>query len=349
MTGPLPQKIRAGFLLFLAAAVPAPMPAGEPAPAFAPLRADIPSPEALLSPKEQEAQLVEALWTRLRDIPPERRPKVGLVLGGGGARGLAHIGVLKVLVKERVPVDLVVGTSVGALIGALYASGIPVEEIERMGQEIGWDKLTDLSTARLMKLLLAEQLLSTERMERYIQARIGDRKFVDLPKTFACVAADLRTGEKIVLREGSVALAVRASATVPGLFRPVPYRHRLLVDGGLVDNVPTDVAKSLGADIIIAVNVPADFSKYNVSSVLTVLTQALYIQGGVISQERLNLADVLITPNVDTVTSLELWKSKECMEAGEAAARDSLLELRRTLIAKFFERWLETFPSERAP
>ncbi len=293
----------------------------------------------------QEDQLTDALWAQFRRLPVERRPRVALVLGGGGARGLAHIGVLKVLTREGVPVDLVVGTSVGALVGALYAAGLPVEEIERMGQEVGWDKISDMTAARVWRLFVSEELLRTEKMEHYIGRYVGNKQFADLGKPFACVATDLKTGEQIVLREGSVALAARASATMPGLFQPVPYRHRLLVDGGIVDNVPTDVAKMLGADVIVCVAVPANFSKYNVSNILMTLTQALYIQGEVISQERLKQADVLIAPKVEDVSAMELWRSQECIAAGEVAARESLPRLRRVLVKKFFERWLET-PAE---
>ncbi|MBI4397425.1 MAG: patatin-like phospholipase family protein [Elusimicrobia bacterium] len=297
---------------------------------------------------EQEVLLTEALWSRLRELPPQKRPRVGLVLGGGGARGLAHIGVLKVLEQEKVPIDLVVGTSVGALVGALYTAGLPTSDIERIGQEIGWDSLTDLSTARLVKLLVTESLLSTERMEEYVGRYIGDKQFADLKTSFACVAADLKTGEQIIIREGSVALAARASATMPGMFQPVHYRHRLLVDGGVVNNVPVDVAKVLGVDIILCVNLPANFSKYNVSNVFMTLTQALYIQGQMISQERLSQADVVITPKVGDVTALELWKSQECIEAGIVAARESIPQIRKTLVKKFFERWVADADGKKA-
>jgi NTE family protein len=289
--------------------------------------------------------LAEALWPHVRDMTPAQRPKIALVLGGGGARGLAHIGVLKVLQKEKIPVDLIVGTSVGALVGALYATGLPLTTIERLGIDIGWSSLTNFSSARLVRLLINEELLSTKKMEDYLHHQIGDKSFADLKIPFACVAVDLKTGERIVMREGSVALAARASATMPGVFRPAPYRHRLLVDGGIVDNVPTEVAKLLGADIILCVNVPANFSKYTVSNVLTTMAQVLYIQGQVISSERLGLADVVITPAVEDVTSLELWKSRQCIEAGEAAARAALPELRRVLVKRLFPAWVKNQPS----
>lgn len=300
-----------------------------------------PSPgPAAQSPSGDETALLDALWGRLRELPPDRRPRVGVVLSGGGARGFAHIGVLNVLQREKVPVDVLVGTSVGALVGALYASGLPPERIANLSAELGWTQLTDLSAARVVRLLVSEQLLSTQNMEKYLETHIGDKKFADLNTQFACVAADLRTGEQIVLREGSVALAARASATMPGLFEAVPYRHRLLVDGGIVDNVPTDVARRMGVDLLICVYTPADFSRHAVSNVLTTLTQAIYIQGQVISEERLNQADMVIRPDVGHVSALELWRSEECVEAGQRAAEALWPELKQKLVTAFFDRWL---------
>jgi NTE family protein len=306
----------------------------------APVRAAAPaSAPTAFSEAEEESLVIDALWARLKVAPSSKRPKVALVLGGGGARGLAHIGVLKVLRREGVPIDMIVGTSVGAMVGALAAADVPPEEIERMTSDVGWDELTNLSNAHLVKLLVSEDLLSTQKMEDYLKSRFGDKTFADLKIPFACVAADLRTGEQIVLREGSVALAARASATMPGVFKPVSYRQRWLVDGGIVDNVPTDVAKTLGADIILCVNVPAELAGNAPGNVLTTLNQALYIQGQVIVQERLALADVLIQPRVSGVNTFDLWKGKECVSAGEDAARRAMPQLKKVLSGKFFAFW----------
>lgn len=289
----------------------------------------------------QDELLVRTLWTRIKTLPVQERGKVGLVLGGGGARGLAHIGVLKVIAEERLPVDLLVGTSVGAIVGSLYASGMPIKELEKLGENVGWNQLSDISTANLVKLLVTYKLLSSKKMEDYLSKHIGNLRFDELPIQFACIAADLKTGERIILREGKLAPAVRASATIPGAFTPVEYRHRLLVDGGIVDNVPTDTAKLLGANIIIAVPIQADFSNYNVSNVLFILNQAIYIQGEVITQEKLNIADAVIKPRVGHVLALDLGKSKTCIEAGTVAARRALPELKRTITRKSFKKYLE--------
>ncbi|MBK8575321.1 MAG: patatin-like phospholipase family protein [Elusimicrobia bacterium] len=293
------------------------------------------------TPSRSPADVVtDAVWLKLRSLPVGQRPRVGLVLSGGGARGLAHIGVLKVFEREGVPVDLVVGTSVGAIVGALYASGVPSAEIEKMASVVGWDQLTDLSSAKVVRLLVSERLLSTQKMETYLKDRIGEKTFADLKTEFACLATDVRTGEGIVLREGSVALAARASATMPGIFEPVPYRHRLLIDGGVVDNVPTSVARRLGADLLICLYVPADLSRHNPSNVLTMLTQALYIQGQVVSEDQVKRADFVIKPEVSEISALELWRSKECMEAGQRAAETAWPDLKRFLAEKFLEKSL---------
>jgi NTE family protein len=245
---------------------------------------------------------------------------------------LAHIGVLKVLNEEKLPVDIIVGSSVGALIGSLYAAGVPMAKIEQIGENVGWNDLTDISDPNLIRLVLTRRLLSTEKIETYLEKNIGKAEFSELKIPFACIATDLNTGERIIMREGSVALAARASSTVPGLFDPVEFRHRYLIDGGLSDNIPTDVAKLMNADFIIAVVVSADFSKNDVSNVFMVLTQSIYIQGKLLDQEKTALADFVIAPKVDDVSAVDLGRSKDCIEAGITAARQAMPQLKQRLI-----------------
>ncbi|MBI3292545.1 MAG: patatin-like phospholipase family protein [Elusimicrobia bacterium] len=281
-----------------------------------------------------EDLLLDQLWSEFQAKSVKERPKIGLVLGGGGARGLAHIGVLKVFQEEGIPVDLVVGTSVGALIGALYSAGVPLWKIEALAQDIGWQHLTDYSRTSLVRLLVAQRLLSSERMEQYIARTIGEKRFDELMIPFACVAADLKTGEKIIFREGPVAPAVRASATIPGVFEPVEYRHRFLVDGGIVDNLPTDVAALLGADIIVVAAVQGDFTQNQPATVLEVIHQAISIQGEQIVRQKLQQADLVIRPQVGSINVTELWRGRECITAGILATRSMLPEIRRLLVLK---------------
>src|SRR5882672_8918960 len=236
--------------------------------------------------------LLNVLWDTYRNLPKKHESKIGVALGGGGARGLAHIGVLKVLEEEDIPVHAMAGTSVGALIGALYAAGVSTTEMEEMSQEIGWSSLTNYSRFSLFRMIVAEQQLSSKNMELYLEKHINGRRFDELKIPFVCAATDLQTGERVVFREGPVALAARASATIPGLFEPVVFRHRYLVDGGLVSNIPTDLVQHMGADVILAVDVTADFSRFQPRNIFATLNQAIYIQSESMSKEELARADV---------------------------------------------------------
>jgi NTE family protein len=280
------------------------------------------------------AAAADVLWDRLRTRPVGERPRVILVLGGGGARGLSHIGVLRVLEQEHIPVDQIVGVSVGALIGALYASGVSVNDIESMAQDIGWKNLTDFSRFRLLKLILTDELMSTSKMEAYLDKRLGGLYFNDLKIPFVCIATDIRTGEKVVFKEGSVAFAARASATIPGLFKPVPYRHRSLVDGGVVDNLPTNLVMVDNDDFVLAILPKVQSEQKEVTTVLKTLVRSVEIQKDTMMLERKKDADFMIEPNVGDVSMVELDRSHECIEAGLLEARSRVLELKKQLIMR---------------
>jgi NTE family protein len=264
---------------------------------------------------------------------------VGLVLGGGGARGLSHIGVLKVLEEERIPIDEIVGVSVGALIGALYAAGIPLSDIEKMAHEVGWDKLTDFSKISFLKLILSDELLSSEKMERYLNKQFGDKYFTDLKIPFTCVATDIRNGERVVFREGPVAIAARASATVPAIFKPVEYRQRLLVDGGLVDNLPTDeVNISQRENSIVVAVIPTATTKIGDSySVFQSFLRSIDIQKDVILDVKKKSADFLIEPLVGDMGIADLNKGLESIESGTLATRLLALDLKKKILRKYYQ------------
>ncbi|MFA5975968.1 MAG: patatin-like phospholipase family protein [Elusimicrobiota bacterium] len=293
---------------------------------------------AARSPVASEDQfLLDALWDGLRTLPHHQKTKVGLALGGGGARGLAHIGVLKVLQEENIPINLIAGTSVGALIGALFASGISTTDMEEMCAEIGWSSLTNYSQLSLFKLLVMEELLSTRNMEVYLRKHIGDQRFDQLKIPFTCSATDLQTGERVVFREGSVAFAARASAAVPGLFEPVLFRHRYLVDGGLVSNIPTDLLTEMGADIIVAVDVTADFSRFQPRNILATLNQAIYIQSEAMSKAELARADVVVRPQMGDISAIDLTRSAESIDAGILSTRLAVPAIKRVILDKNFD------------
>lgn len=281
----------------------------------------------------------ETLWSAVRRLPPSERPKVVVVLGGGGARGLSHIGTLRVLEEEGIPVDEVVGVSVGALIGALYAAGLSVDEIEKMAGEVGWDKLTDYSKFAMLKLILTDELLSSDRMEKYFDKHIGKKTFAELNLPFACVATDIRTGERVVFREGPVAIAARASATIPALFSPVEYRQRLLVDGGLVDNLPIDLVTTSESDAIVVGVLPiANQKVVENPSVFRSLVRSIEIQKDIILKDRRRSTQFLIEPDVEDVGLTDLARYTFCIEAGTLAARERALELKELIIRRTLAR-----------
>ncbi|MFA5031614.1 MAG: patatin-like phospholipase family protein [bacterium] len=177
--------------------------------------------------------------------------KVGLVLGSGVAKGLAHIGVLKAIDKQKIPIDFIAGTSIGALIGAMYASGISGEEIEEIALNIDIKKTLALFTPTMSY----SGLIDGQRVINFIESIIGRQNIEDLRIPFAAISSNIVTGEEIVITKGSLLNALRASISIPGIFTPVEYNQKLLVDGGLVNPVPVSAVLKMGADIVIAVNV----------------------------------------------------------------------------------------------
>jgi NTE family protein len=289
----------------------------------------------------EDALLLDTLWSRYRALSAKDDIKVGVALGGGGARGLAHIGVLKAFEEGDVPVSAIAGNSVGALIGSLYAAGVTTAQMEQMTQEIGWSSLTNYSRYSLFRLVLLEHRMSTGNMEVYLRKYMGDTRFDQLKMPFACAATDLQTGERVVFREGPVALAARASATIPGMFQPVEFRHRYLVDGGLVSNLPTDLVAPMGVDIIVAVDVTADISHIQPKSVLAVLNQAIYIQSEHLAQDELTRAQVVIRPELGDIGTMDLSRSDECIDAGIVAGRQAVPEIKRLILDLRFDRLLK--------
>ncbi|MFQ6033884.1 MAG: patatin-like phospholipase family protein [Candidatus Bipolaricaulia bacterium] len=180
-----------------------------------------------------------------------KRPLIGLVLSSGGARGAAHTGVLKVLAERRIPIDTIVGTSMGAMVGGVYAAGVSTERIEEE-----WLKTDIMRVARsFLPTFPLHGWSSGSTLYRALQSLVGDARIEELPLKFAAVATDIETGEEVVIQEGLLVDAIRASSSVPGLFVPVELDGRFLVDGGLVNPLPVDVARRLGAEIVIAVDV----------------------------------------------------------------------------------------------
>ncbi|MGI9324861.1 MAG: patatin-like phospholipase family protein, partial [Pseudomonadales bacterium] len=287
-----------------------------------------------------------------RDLGELQRPSLGLVLGGGGARGAAHIGVIRKLEELNIPVDYVAGTSMGSLIGALYATGMSADELEQTISKLDWDDLFTDSTRRADRTLrrkrdddlslfgpklgigrdsklLPTGALSGQKIsflfESLVQGRVHVDDFDHLPIPFRAVAADIATGDAVVLGTGDLALAMRASMSVPGAFTPVPLRQHLLVDGGIANNLPINVVREMGAKRLIAVEVGSPLTpRDELDSVLPVLTQmsTLLIRSNVEAQlATLGGDDLLIEPAIGTkVTSADFDKFERAIAIGYAAA-----------------------------
>lgn len=284
---------------------------------------------ALLAPAPAGASpyddlLREHLWVQTRALPAGERPRVGLVLSAGSVRGLAHVGVLQVLEDAGFPVDVVAGTSMGAVVGALYSAGVDMARLRTLPKHLSLSSGNNLSAVRLIALLLRDSLLSTEKFEDVLADWIGEMRFDQTLKPFACVAMDLRTGERVVFRHGPLALAVRASMNLPGIFKPVAYRHRYLVDGGVVDYIPVSAAKLLGAEWILASVTEGDFTRTRPSNVFLTLQQIFDIRGSILSRRQREEADVVIEPALGDVDILDVERAQEAMEKGMLAARAKL-------------------------
>jgi NTE family protein len=266
------------------------------------------------------------MWRRA--ISRGRRPRLGLALSGGAARGIAHVGVLKVLAEEGIRVDCVAGTSAGAIVGGALAAGMPVEEIEETGRRLRWRDLGRVTLSRLGAQTNAPT-------EEFVRARFPVTRFEELPTPFAAVATDLQTGAAVVMRdEGDVAFAVRASCALPGWYVPVTdARGRQLVDGGLVANLPCSVARALGAEVVVAVDVNFDAGNFlgAPASVIGVLLQSIVVVQRVAVEHQRQLADVVISPPVGHMRWDEMARAREFIDAGIEAARAAIPAIKELL------------------
>jgi NTE family protein len=256
------------------------------------------------------------------------RPRVGVALSGGAARGIAHVGVLKVLAEHGIPVDFVAGTSAGSVVGAAFAAGMALEELERIGRNLRWKDMGRMTLSRL-------GVQSNARMEEFLRKFLPVTRFEDLPVPFAAVATDLHSGAPVVMSgEGDLPFAIRASCTIPGWYVPVTdEKGRQLVDGGLVANVPAAAARSLGADIVIAVDVNAEGAKFlgPPQSAIGVIFQSMMVVQRTVSALQLQDADIVIRPRVGHIRWDEMKRADELIRLGEEAARATLARIQRLL------------------
>jgi NTE family protein len=256
------------------------------------------------------------------------RKKIGLALSGGGARGFAHVGVLKALADNDIPIDLVAGTSAGSFVGAAFASGMSVDEIIALGPKISWFAMSGFSYS-------PRGLLSNASMGKFIESSLPVKTFEDLKIPFAAVACDFERGEEVVLKEtGSLALAVRASCAIPGVFAPVSHTDgRLLVDGGVISPMPTRAVKKLGSDIVIAVDLLSCGSTNwgAPRTLLGMMFQSALMMIRTASKNQHYRANVIIEPAIGHIRPDEMGKREELIELGERAALEKIGEIRAAI------------------
>ncbi len=246
--------------------------------------------------------------------------EVGLALSGGAARGFAHIGVLKVFDEAGIKIDFMAGTSMGALIGAFYASGMKIKVMDRIMRASGSVNWVDFVFPRI-------GLIKGEKIEQIIHLLTRRATFDMLQIPLAVVAVDLYSGEKIVFKEGLVCRAVRASISIPGFFVPLASDDRLLVDGGVLDRIPVDVVREMGAKIVIAVDTGIYRRSTRFNSVLDIVTRSFEIMQQEICRFQLTETDIVIMPELDDIAPSQFERASEAIDAGEVAAREALPQI----------------------
>jgi len=253
-----------------------------------------------------------------------KRKEVTLVLGGGSARGIAHIGVLKVLEKERVQIDRIVGTSMGALVGAAYAVGIPLDRLEERAYKFSIKKLLDPTIPRI-------GLLAGDNLEKLIRDVIEDRGFEHCKIPLAIVTTDIEKNEEVIYKKGDLAKVIRASCSWPGIFNPVRLDGRLLVDGGIKDSVPTRIAKDLGSEYMIAVDVGFCVKHGKIDRIFDMIIQSFQIMGHELNRYQANTADVVIEVHLGDLDQTAFFRSREAVAKGKTAAENKIDQIKKDL------------------
>ncbi|TCS82532.1 patatin-like phospholipase family protein [Tepidibacillus fermentans] len=251
--------------------------------------------------------------------------KVGIALGGGAVRGLSHIGVLKVFKQYQIPLDFIVGTSMGGAIGGLVAAGIDIEEIEEFVLSTPSYRLIDIGI--LKRGIFAGNKIYSTLIQLLEQKGLGDLKIEDLKIPFRAVSVDLIKGNIFIFEKDSLVLAIRATTSVPGIFAPVHYKDMVLVDGGVLNNLPADLLRAAGVDIVVAVDVEKEHEEQEPRNLLEVIYRSYTIMTTEQRRTNLKYADVVIRPEVGHILAFDIGKIRECIEAGERAAQNKIHEV----------------------
>jgi len=262
------------------------------------------------------------------ELSHSNRPRVGLALSGGAARGIAHVGVLRALEENKVPVDAIAGASAGALIGGCYAAGLPIDELTSMARAFRWRKTARLSFSRL-------GLQTNAKMEKFLREHLPVTRFEDLKIRFAALTMDLHKGTAVVFRDqGDLPFAIRASTCIPAVYTPVrDSQGRWLVDGGLVASLPISYVRDLGVDVVIASDVNFDGARFfaDPKTAMGVLTHTFVAVERIVANQDRADADVLITPKVGHIRWDQTRRADELLKAGYDAAMESIEKIKSLL------------------
>jgi len=258
--------------------------------------------------------------------PPQMKPpaKVALVLGAGASRGFTHIGAIKILEANRVPIHMIVGTSAGSFVGSLYAYGFNAFQLQSLSFSIEKGDIIDLTVPD-------KGFIKGEKLESYVNHMVSSTPIEKMRIPFYAVATDIQSGEEVAFASGNTGTAVRASCSIPGIFQPVKIGEKYYVDGGLVSPVAVDYARKMGADIIIAVDISTGANNPPPQTTIETIMQAVIIMYSKISQSQIARADIVIRPKVSHISSTDFSKRHEAVLEGERAALEAMPQIKAAL------------------
>jgi len=258
--------------------------------------------------------------------PPQMKPpaKIALVLGAGASRGFTHIGAIKILEANRVPIHMIVGTSAGSFVGSLYAYGFNAFQLQGLSFSIEKGDIIDLTVPD-------KGFIKGEKLESYVNHMLNSTPIEKMRTPFYAVATDIQSGEEVVFASGNTGMAVRASCSIPGIFQPVKIGDRDYVDGGLVSPVAVDYARKIGADLVIAVDISAGANNPPPQTTIDTIMQSVAIMYSKISQNQLSRADIVIRPKVSHIGSTDFSKRHEAVLEGEKAALEAMPQIKAAL------------------
>jgi NTE family protein len=258
--------------------------------------------------------------------PPQMKPpaKVALVLGAGASRGFTHIGAIKILEANRVPIHMIVGTSAGSFVGSLYAYGFNAFQLQSLSFSIEKGDIIDLTVPD-------KGFIKGEKLESYVNHMVSSTPIEKMRIPFYAVATDILSGEEVAFASGNTGMAVRASCSIPGIFQPVKIGEKYYVDGGLVSPVAVDYARKMGADIIIAVDISTGANNAPPQTTIETIMQAVIIMYSKISQSQISRADIVIRPKVSHISSTDFSKRHEAVLEGERAALEAMPQIKAAL------------------